>query len=121
MKSRLAVGGDFEQTALELLLATKRARLIEKNFCGKTGEIDLIIEETLEDGVVELVFIEVRSKKSGALVQALESVNRKKQIRIIRTAEIFLSRYRGPATGLRFDVVAFDGKQCVHCKNAFSL
>lgn len=90
-----------------------------RNFRSRFGEIDLI----MEDGG-EVVFVEVRSRARATLMAPEESVDGGKQARLVRTAEIWLSRrrWRRPPP-CRFDVVAVTGNPDaveVHwCRNAF--
>lgn len=86
--------------------------LITRNFCCKTGEIDLIMREQQT-----LVFVEVRKRAPGSLVSSLESITPAKQRRLWRTAQFYLQRFASPPA-CRIDVVAIDGDQVVWIKNA---
>jgi putative endonuclease len=56
-----------------------------------------------------LVFVEVRYRSHGALASAIATVDRRKQQKLIRTAEMFLAtRPRHSSCIARFDVVAID-------------
>lgn len=110
--------GDIaEQDALEHL-TTAGLVLIEKNFLSKLGEIDLIMSEGSQ-----LVFIEVRYRKSNTYGSALESVNQQKQQRIIKTAQYYLQQNTQSYENYRFDVVAIshnsDKNDINWVKNAF--
>jgi putative endonuclease len=93
-KGRLA-----EDRALEFL-ERQGLRLIERNYRSRYGEIDLI----MEDGRT-LVFVEVRFRGNPRFGGALESVDRRKQAKLLTTAACFLKERRldRPA---RFDVAA---------------
>lgn len=99
---------DFLQdNGLELLDAGWHCRL---------GELDLV----MRDGEV-LVFVEVRSRCEGSPVSAVDSIDGRKQARIIRAARAWLSRH--PAASewpARFDVVAIDGTRIDWLRDAFS-
>ncbi|MEY2680070.1 MAG: hypothetical protein RL661_301 [Pseudomonadota bacterium] len=75
-------------------------KLVDRNYRSRFGEIDLIMEE-----VTTVVFVEVRYRSSDRFGSAQESVNQKKQQRIILTASYFIKdkRIRQPT---RFDVAA---------------
>ncbi len=74
----------------------------ERNFRGRTGEIDLIASH---GGV--LCFVEVKGRRGTGFGQPAEAVTRDKQRRIARAAEEYLRRRRfPPSTRCRFDVVA---------------
>lgn len=74
-------------------------RIVERNFRCKLGEIDIIARHG-----DELVFVEVRSRNSSLSRDPIYSVNRGKQQKIIRAAQVYLSRCRS-AQAARFDVV----------------
>lgn len=101
-----SLGEDCETVATEWLEA-RGLRVLARNFRGRTGEIDIIAR----DGD-HLVFLEVRARSNRAVNSAAGSVDRRKQQRIVRTAQLFLQRHRGLA-GLpcRFDVIAFEPRQ----------
>jgi putative endonuclease len=75
-------------------------RIVERNFHCKLGEIDIIAR----DGE-ELVFVEVRSKHSSATIDPVFSVNRSKQKRIAKAAQVYLDRHYQTPPYCRFDVV----------------
>jgi putative endonuclease len=91
--------------------------LLAKNYRWKGGEVDLVYEDRTPGQKAELVFVEVRARKSGALVDAVASITLPKQRRLARTIEHFLSRYKGPAQSIRLDVLAWDGKGWDYLKN----
>ena len=95
-----------EQTALEYLL-TKKLKLLEKNFRSQFGEIDLIMQDKSI-----ILFIEVRYRSSDHFHTALESINKKKCVRIISTSHQYLSENRcASQLNCRFDVVVLSGSQ----------
>ncbi len=95
------LGQHAELLALQYL-QSKGLTLIEKNFCCKLGEIDLIMKEKNC-----LVFIEVRLRHASSYQDSLSSVNTTKQHRLIRTAQFYLKmrNYNFNATECRFDVI----------------
>lgn len=59
-----------------------------------------------------LVFVEVRYRSRGAFARAAMTVDRHKQGKLIRAAEMFLAtRPRYSACTARFDVVGVDGRK----------
>lgn len=91
-------GRAAEQQA-KRLLAKQGMQFIASNVHAKGGEIDLI----MQDGDT-LVFVEVRHRTQG-VEQALESIDRRKQKRIINAAKQYLQQLpQWPPC--RFDVVA---------------
>ena len=117
-------GRAIEKKAEEYLVQ-KGLVLLHRNYRVRMGEIDLIFEEMRggSDGVPclrELVFVEVRARHKGtAWVDAVESVDWKKQRRLKRTISFFLSRYHGKAKSLRFDIMAWDGEAWTHLENVW--
>ncbi len=101
-----SLGEDCEDKAVTLL-EDRGLQVVERNFAGKTGEIDIIAL----DGA-QLVFVEVRARSNRYFESAAGSVNLRKQQRIIRTAQLFLQRRPQWAnTPCRFDVIAFEPPQ----------
>lgn len=100
----LARGDKAEDAALKTL-QTHGLTVVHRNYRCRVGEIDLICEHGRS-----LVFVEVRYRRNGSHGLAAETVNRRKQGKIIRAAQQFLQRH--PAWSqrpMRFDVVAIQG------------
>ncbi len=97
-------GEDAESIALSWL-KTQGLTLVTRNYSRKCGEIDLIMRQGQN-----LVFVEVRYRKNRAFGGAEESITRRKQNKIRKTAESFLQQYRnGQYDQCRFDVIAITG------------
>lgn len=92
-------GQRAEQLALHYLKG-QGYRILQRNYRCRLGEIDLVAEEA---GV--LCFVEVRSTNSRAFGDPLETINAKKQARIIRTARYYLTVTGSHKRQVRFDVV----------------
>ena len=111
------LGKEGEQIA-EKYLRKKGYRLVERNYRCPAGELDLI---ALDRRVV--VFVEVKTRSDDRFGAPLESVHRRKQQKMIRTALFFLSQHRLHQRDARFDVVGvsfLDGEPVVeHIENAF--
>ena len=101
-----SLGDHYEDRAVELL--TKQgAQIVQRNFRGNTGEIDIIARD-----MNMLVFLEVRARSNRYFNGAAASVDPRKQQRIIRTAQLFLQRYpQWAGMPSRFDVIAFEPPQ----------
>lgn len=103
------LGEDYETTAAHWLSA-RGVRVIARNFSGRTGEIDIVARDR-----DHLVFLEVRARSNRAYSSAAGSVDRRKQQRIVRTAQLFLQRHPALAClPCRFDVIAFEPPQSGH-------
>jgi len=96
----LTSGQVAEQLACDYLQQQKLT-LITKNYHCRRGEIDLIMQD--QD---TLVFVEVRYRKSNRYGSALESIDFKKQQKIIFTAQHYLSTQSPSLSLYRFDVIA---------------
>jgi len=108
--ARQQAGEAAEDAALAYLRA-QGLRLVERNFCCRGGEIDLI----LRDGEV-LVFVEVRARASASHGGAAASITPAKQRRLVTAAQVYLQRLGTPPP-CRFDVVAIDGGQLQWLRN----
>lgn len=104
----LTTGQQAELLACQFLQRHK-LKLITKNYHCRRGEIDLIMQDK-----TILVFIEVRYRKNDRFGSALESVNHKKQSKIIITAEHYLLHNTQLFSGYRFDVIAISPTQQAH-------
>ncbi len=98
-------GAREEDLALEYLTA-RGLELISRNARAPGGELDLVMREK-----ECLVIIEVRKRSNSRFGSAAESVDARKQARIIKATRGLISRE--PRLGkmpVRFDVVALDQK-----------
>ena len=103
MKAR---GDRFEGIAVDWL-RSRGQRLLRRNYRARSGEIDLIM---LDRDC--LVFVEVRARAHPGFGGAAATVDRRKQRRILLTAQAFLQE--NPGYGqlpCRFDVLAFEPRQ----------
>jgi putative endonuclease len=110
--------GDAGEEAAAELLRGQGYRIVARNHTCRRGEVDLIAER----GEL-LVFVEVRTRATAKFGGPEETVGAAKQRRIVTAARDYLSRWRGPERGARFDVVAVvdgpAGPQLTHYENAF--
>lgn len=103
-------------------LQQQNLELLNQNYHCRRGEIDLIMQEQQT-----LVFVEVRYRKNAIFGSALESVDHRKQQRIIITAEHYLLQNTQQYSDYRFDVIAImpsqnkDAPEITWLKNAFQL
>jgi putative endonuclease len=81
--------------------------LCQRNYRCRFGEIDLIMREASS-----LVFIEVRYRRSHRFGSGAESVDRRKQMRLIATAAHYLQGQQSSTTqATRFDVISMRPSQ----------
>jgi putative endonuclease len=108
------VGAAFETRAL-MFLQRQRLHLVARNVACRGGEIDLVMREA--DGT--LVFVEVRARARSAYGGAAASVEWRKQQRIVRAAQHFLSAHDAAMPACRFDVIAFECGRLMWLRDAF--
>ena len=103
---RIMIGKQLENLAA-IYLQNKNLTLLEKNFHSKFGEIDLIFKDPQQD---QIVFVEVRYRKSISFGEAANTVNKSKQNKLIKTAHCYLNyKFRELAINCRFDVISCQG------------
>jgi putative endonuclease len=78
-------------------------RILERNWRWTRGEIDLIAEK---DG--EIVFVEVKARRSHRYGTPQDAVTRAKQHKLIRSAYAYLEDSNRNRSPWRIDVVALD-------------
>jgi len=96
-----SIGSQMEAVA-ERHLTSAGLRIVERNFRGRFGEIDLIAR----DGGT-LVFVEVRYRRSRRFGGAGVSVDFRKQRKLLATANGYL-QYRKINCPCRFDVITIE-------------
>jgi len=99
-------------------LQQKGLTLLARNYACRLGEIDLIMQERLT-----IVFVEVRYRSNSHFGGALESVDWRKQAKLVKTATHYLQAKGQLTLCARIDVVALnrlDGAESSICwvKNA---
>ncbi|EWC41056.1 YraN family protein [Pseudomonas stutzeri] len=101
MSEAQSSGRSAETLALRHL-CDRGLRLLERNWSCRSGELDLVM---LDGDTV--VFVEVRYRRHAAWGGALESVDTRKQQKLIKAAQLFLQKEsRWARNPCRFDVVA---------------
>ena len=112
MKNKhLKLGKKAEKIAANYL-KKQGLKIIDRNFRTRAGEIDLIAKK----GDI-FIFVEVKSKKGYGYGSPEEMVDRRKQRKIIRTAELYLYNILAEEADWRIDVVTVRPKP--HSKNIY--
>lgn len=107
-------GTEKEQLA-SAYLAARGMRIVERNFRGRQGEIDIIGYHNCY-----LVFVEVKYRSSAAKGSALAAVDARKQRQICKVADYYRYLHQlGENTMVRYDVVALQGERVQWIQNAF--
>ena len=100
------LGEGYEAQAVRWL-RDRGQQILARNFCAKTGEIDII---TLDQQC--LVFVEVKARSNHHFGGAAVTVDWRKQQRIVRTAQFYLQSHpHYKNMPCRFDVIAFEPPQ----------
>ncbi len=114
-KSKLK--GNSGEDAVVDYLEKKNFKILQRNFYSRYGEVDIIARDEKF-----IAFVEVKTRKSNALVSALESVTISKQKKIKKTAMVFFQRF-GFDLQPRFDVAEVissgDRQKINYISNAF--
>ena len=76
-------------------------RLLNRNYRCRHGEIDLVMQEA-----TTIAFVEVRLRSRTNFGSGAESVDARKQARLLSSAEHYLQRHATLLTDCRFDVVS---------------
>ena len=106
VNSKRNTGDYFEKQACRHL-KQQGLTLEAKNINFRFGEIDLIMRDK-----EQLVFIEVRFRQSNKFGGSAASVDKSKQTKLIKTAQLYLLKhYKNQPPSCRFDVIAFEGSK----------
>lgn len=112
--NRRETGAKYEEEAVRALYA-RGYRILERNFRCRFGEIDIIARHK---GF--LVFIEVKYRRDTGSGFPEEAVDRRKQMAIRKTAEVYMHRYGYDwRASCRFDVVSVMGDEVRIIEDAF--
>lgn len=119
-RTRIEIGQAGEEIA-ETYLLEQGYQVVARNYRTRHGEIDRIVRHAND-----LVFVEVKTRRSLAYGMPAESITWKKQQKLRQTALSFLQEYGYSGIKLRFDVVSIIlpdavGKetQIEHLRSAF--
>lgn len=100
------LGKDAETRALHFL-ESHGLRCVARNYRCRTGEIDLIVQD--QDS---LVFVEVRYRRQSRFGSGAETVDWRKQSKLVACARHYLQRHPGAASQpCRFDVLSVSGTE----------
>jgi putative endonuclease len=115
--------GKHGESRAEQWLGEHGLRTVERNYRCRAGEIDLVMLDPTAHDTEVLVFVEVRLRGPGARVDSIDSVDERKQHRIIMAARHFLmDRPDWQSHACRFDVIGIDGESRLRwIRDAFEL
>ncbi len=118
-QERLSFGVWGEEQAVQYL-PRQGLKIVVRNFTTPVGEVDIIARSRRE-----LVFVEVKTRRSNAFGTPAEAVGVRKQRQIIRTAQWYLAQQKSRLQP-RFDVIGVmpdgrGGAKIEHLPAAFDL
>jgi len=119
-EQRLALGAYGEEIAADYL-REQGYSLLERNFRCPLGEIDIIAKKRHD-----LIFVEVKTRRSTLFGLPQDAVGAHKQRQLIRTAQWYLKKPGVSRRHPRFDVIAIlvrpgQAPEINHIQNAFTL
>jgi putative endonuclease len=120
-KERKVLGRQGELVAA-WFLRLKFYRILERNFCVRRGELDIVAER---GGC--LVFVEVKTRRSANYGHPGLAIDQRKRQRLCRAARMYLARHRLADRDCRFDAILVDlsrgwfRPKLQHIVNAFSV
>jgi putative endonuclease len=106
-------GFDAEKACCEYL-QNQGLKLLDKNYRGRRGELDLVMQDEST-----VVFVEVRYRRNNSFCSAAETITASKQKKLRLTAEQYLQQKTQLSNG-RFDVVAMTRKVLNNGSNGYS-
>lgn len=108
------IGSFYEDMAADYL-RNNHFQILERNYHCRQGEIDIIAQKNHM-----IHFIEVKYRKSSDYGYALETVDKKKQQKIKRTALWYVTQ-RGLSDdyAYSFDVISIQGDDIIYNFNCF--
>jgi putative endonuclease len=96
--------GEDAEAACCRYLRSQGLKLVDKNFSCRHGEVDIIMLDKKM-----LVFVEVRFRKNDSFGGGLQSITSAKQLKIRKTAELYLQQHPQHKNA-RIDVVSMSKK-----------
>ena len=108
--------GRAGEEAAASFLEKKGIRILKRNFRSRNGEVDIIAI----DGET-IIFAEVKTWSVYGIDALEQSLDAKKQHKIIETSKYFLSLHREyKYMAIRFDVIFISPKGITHLASAFA-
>jgi len=118
-RDNIKIGKTGEDIAIAYL-KSKGYKITERNYKCIYGEVDIVANDS-----GDIVFVEVKSKRSKGFGNPAEAVNLNKQKKISKIALNYLREKQFQDCRARFDVVAIkmlpEGDKVELIKNAFDL
>jgi putative endonuclease len=100
MNRRKQIGRQGEEIAAKYL-TDKGYKILQRNWCCSTGELDIVAENG-----DTLIFVEVRTRRGERFGTAEESITSLKQARLVELAQTYLQEVVPLHQSWRIDVIA---------------
>ena len=111
---RTKLDGAWGEALAAQYLRDRGYEIVAAGFHSRFGEVDLVAQNKKN-----LVFVEVKYRKSTASGHPLEAVTATKQKAISKTALFYMKKHGLEYMPVRFDVVGLVDEQATLIKNAF--
>lgn len=115
--SEIKIKGKYGEDIAVQYLQERGYKIISRNWQFLHREIDIIAEKN-----DQIIFFEVKTRKSGTILQPYEAVNSKKQRLLVDAANLFLQRNPIDKEA-RFDIISITitekNIKIEHIENAF--
>ncbi len=112
--------GDLGEDAAARYLESRGFRVLERNWRFRQWELDLVCRD--KD---TLVFVEVKTRKAGAMASPADALTPKKKARLVKAASHYLSKKDLWDEPCRFDLAGVTdtgtSMEVDHIENAFDL
>ena len=99
------IGNKYEDKSVETLIK-EAYKILERNYQNRFGEIDIIAEKNKE-----IVFIEVKYRKTSKFGYGYEAVDRRKIIKILKLANYYIQSKKYQNYKIRFDCMSYLGDE----------
>ena len=95
------IGNKYEDRSVEILIK-EGYTILERNYQNRFGEIDIIAKKEKE-----IVFIEVKYRKTNKFGYGYEAVDRRKILKILKLASYYIQSKKYQNYKLRFDCMSY--------------
>ena len=99
------IGNKYEDKSVKILVK-EAYKILERNYQNRFGEIDIIAEKNKE-----LVFIEVKYRKTNKFGYGYEAVDRRKIMKILKLANYYIQSKKYQNYKIRFDCMSYLGDE----------
>ena len=99
------IGNKYEDKSVKILVK-EAYKILERNYQNRFGEIDIIAEKNKE-----IVFIEVKYRKTNKFGYGYEAVDRRKIMKILKLANYYIESKKYQNYKIRFDCMSYLGDE----------